>query len=152
MSLSAKVESDHYIRMNKKLTIERRNIYVKSMGHQKCFKMLSSNSCSNCILMNNISSVRKMIEHFKKGAIFSFSKRSQKVKMLLTLILKTMVTNFVNVNWHSRLKRNKNKKYTIRRLHENFDTCEEVYDDDVSDETNKQAGRLEGGSSCSRLT
>ena len=30
-------------------------------------------------------------------------------------------------------------------------TCEgEVYDDE--EETNKQAGRLEGGSSCSRLT
>ena len=120
--------------MNKKLTIERRNIYVKSIGHQKCFKMLSSNSCRNCILMRKISSVRKVIERLRKGA--TFSKRL--LEMLLALILKT--------------KSNKNEKYTIRRLHENFDTCEEVYDDDVSDETNKHAGRLEGGSSCSRLT
>ena len=120
--------------MNKKLTIERRNIYVKSIGHQKCFEMLSSKSCRNCILMRNISSVRKVIERLRKGA--TFSKRL--LEMLLALILKT--------------KSNKNEKYTIRRLHENFDTCEEVYDDDVRDETNKQAGRLEGGSSCSRLT
>ena len=87
--------------------------------------------------MRNISSVRKVIERLRKEA--TFSKRL--LEMLLSsiaLILKT--------------KSHKNKKYTIRRLHENFDTCEEVYDDDVRDETNKQAGRLEGGSSCSRLT